>query len=78
MRRAGLGEGTIRNRHTVLRAALTQAVRWGWASSNVAMAARLRSSKRAPRDAMTVEDVRAVMEAAREIDAASWRCASPR
>ncbi len=79
MRRAGVGEGAIRGRHTALRAALTQAVRWGWASSNVAMTARLRSAKRPPRDAMTADDVRAILEAARRDRSPppSSRCASP-
>lgn len=34
LRKAGVGEGTIRNQRTALRAALSQAVRWGWAPTN--------------------------------------------
>ena len=48
MRRAGVGEVAIKNRHTVLRAAFTQAVRWGWLSSNPAATARLSHAKRMP------------------------------
>ncbi len=49
MRKAGIGEAAIRGRHIVLRAALQQAVRWGWLHTNVASAARLRTAKRPPR-----------------------------
>jgi integrase len=55
----------------VLRAALEQAVRWGWVHANVASHARLRVAKRAPRSSMTPEDVRAVLEAAAHIDPAA-------
>jgi integrase len=71
MRRAGVGDGSIRSRHAALRAALGQAVRWGWLQTNVASAAKLRTAKRAPRDAMTVDEVRAVIEAASEIEPAA-------
>jgi integrase len=64
LRKAGLGEAAIRNRHTVLRAALTQGVRWGWVATNVASSARLTQRKRPPREAMTDEDVRKVLAAA--------------
>jgi integrase len=65
------GEAAIRSRHSTLRAALAQAVRWDWAGVNVASQARLRQPKRAPREAMTAEDVRAAIEAARELDRAA-------
>jgi len=68
MRGAGVGEAAIRGRHSALRAALTQAVRWGWVGTNVASAARLRSAKRSPRASMSLEDVRAVITAARVVD----------
>jgi integrase len=71
MRRAGVGDGSIRSRHAALRVALGQAVRWGWLQTNVAASARLRSAKQAPRDSMTVEEVRAVIEAAGAIDPAA-------
>lgn len=68
MRRARVGEAAIRGRHSVLRAALAQAVRWGWVAVNVGSAARLRHSKQTPRAAMTADQVRAVIAAARAID----------
>ena len=63
-----MADAGIKNQHTVLRAALTQAVRWGWASTNVASMARLRSAKTKQRNVMSVDDVRAVMAAAATID----------
>lgn len=57
----------IRNRHVVLRSALSQAVRWGWVSTNVASSARLTQRKRAPRESMSSEDVRAVLVAGQEL-----------
>mgnify|MGYP000973372623 FL=1 len=71
LRTAGMADAGIKNQHGVLRAALSQAVRWGWVSSNVASLARLRSTKTQQRTVMTVDDVRAVMEAAASIDAAA-------
>jgi integrase len=71
MRRAGVGDAAIRARHGVLRAALGQAVRWEWMPSNPAATARLRQPKRVPRDGMGIDDVRAVIAAAREIDPAA-------
>ena len=35
-RKAGVGEGSLRNQHQTLRAALTQGMRWGWVVSNAA------------------------------------------
>ena len=71
LRKAGVGEGTTRNQHTALSAALSQAVRWGWAPTNVAAAARLHQPRRAPRESMTLEDVVSVLTAARLIDPAA-------
>ena len=71
LRKAGLRDAGIKNQHGVLRAALSQAVRWGWASTNVAAMARLRSSKTQPRGVMTLADVRAAMAAAETIDPAA-------
>ncbi len=68
MRKAGVGEDAIRGRHATLRAALTQAVRWGWLGTNPAASARLRQPSRTPRQAMTAEEVRAVVDAAGTID----------
>src|SRR5205085_7228685 len=55
MRRAGVGEVAIKNRHTVLRAAFTQAVRWGWLSTNPVATARLTHAKRLPRSSMSAD-----------------------
>jgi integrase len=71
LRRAGVNDPAIRNQHTALRAALSQAVRWGWASSNAASLARLRSSRPEPRQAMSLEDVHAVLAAAATVDPAA-------
>lgn len=71
MRKTGVGEAAIRGRHSVLRAALAQALRWEWVASNPASQAVLRQPKRAPRDAMTPDEVRAAISAAREIDPAA-------
>jgi integrase len=67
LRRTGIGDAGIRNRHVVLRAGLAQAVRWGWVSTNVASAARLTQRKRAPRETMSAADVRAVLESADQV-----------
>jgi integrase/predicted nucleotidyltransferase len=71
MRKTGVGEDAIRGRHSVLRAALAQALRWEWVGSNAASQAVLRQPKRQPRDAMTADDVRAVIAAAHELDSAA-------
>jgi len=71
MRKTGVGEAAIRSRHSVLRAALAQALRWEWVGSNPASQAILRQPKRAPRDAMTPDDVRAAIAAAHAIDPAA-------
>ena len=49
--------------HGVLRAALTQAVRWGWVFRNVASLAELSSRKVSPRKVMSAADVRRVIAA---------------
>ena len=71
LRQAGMADAGIKNQHSVLRAALAQAVRWGWVSTNVASMARLRSSKTQQRSVMSVDEVRAVMAAAATIDPAA-------
>jgi integrase len=71
MRKSKVGETAIRSRHAVLLAALAQAVRWEWIPGNPAGAARMRQPKRAPREAMTLEDVRAVIRVARDFDPAA-------
>ncbi len=78
MSRAGVGESSVRNRHLVLRAAVTQAVRWGWTRTNVVAVARLGRRKRPPRGALAVEDVRRVMAAAERLaDAGKVEPAAP-
>lgn len=67
LRGAGIGEASIRNQHTVLRAALQQAVRWEWISSNPAAAARIQQPKRQQRESMTTEDVKRVIEVAADV-----------
>ena len=69
LRKAGIGEAAVRNRHAVLRAALTQAVRWGWLTTSPASAVRLKQRKQAPRETMAVADVQAVLLAAATLDA---------
>jgi integrase len=71
MRKTGVGEAAIRGRHSVLRAALAQALRWEWVGSNPASQAVLRQLKRQPRDAMTADDVRAAIAAAYDVDPAA-------
>jgi integrase len=69
LRKAVVGEASIRNQHCVLRAALTQAVRWGWVQTNVATTAQLASPKTMPRGVLALDDVRRVIDAARALDA---------
>ena len=68
MRRSGLGDAAIRNRLTVLRAALQQAVVWGWIPSNPAALTRPPGVKRTPRDVMSPADAVAVIKAAADSD----------
>jgi integrase len=71
LRAAGMQDAGIRNQHGVLRAALAQAMRWGWVHTNVASSARLRSARTAVRDVLSVDDLRAVIAAATAIDDAA-------
>lgn len=68
MRKAGVGESSILNRHRMLRSALAQAVRWGWLTVNAASLARLRHPKRPPRGSMSTDEVTSVLAAACTID----------
>jgi integrase len=68
LRARGVGESSIRNQHLVLRAALSQAARWGWVTTNVAALATLGRRTAPPRSAMTAGEVRAVIEAAGRLD----------
>jgi integrase len=74
LRRAGAGEGSVRNQHQALRAALTQAVRWGWVPTNVAASAPLGRRKTVPRGALSPDEVRRVIGAATTIDEAAGLC----
>jgi integrase len=69
LRADDLSDVSIRNLHGVLRAALTQAVRWGWISRNPASLAELRSRKVQPRGVMSSAEVRSVIEAGDSIGA---------
>ena len=69
LRDSGLADVSIRNLHGVLRAALTQAVRWGWVTRNVASLAELSSRKVALRGVMSAADVRRVIAVGDEIGA---------
>jgi integrase len=71
LRRAGKQDAGIKNLHGALRAALAQAQRWGWVTSNVAALARLRTARTQKRDAMAADDVRAVIAAATAFDPAA-------
>ena len=71
LRKTGFRDGGIRNQHAVLRAALAQAVRWTWVTTNVASLARLRSGREPPRGVMSGDEVRAVVKAAGTIDPAA-------
>ena len=68
MRRAGVGAVAIRSRHTALRAALSQAERWGWVNTNAARLATLRSAKVTRRESMSPDEVRRVIAAAQRLD----------
>lgn len=63
-----MGNAAIRNRPIVLRAALQQAVVWGWISSNPAALARPRELKRSPREVMGPDDAIAVIKVATDSD----------
>jgi integrase len=69
LRRAGVGDSAIHNRLVVVRAALHQAVVWGWISANPAALARAPRRKRAPREAMAPEEAIAAIAAAAQVDA---------
>ena len=64
LERKGLGEAGIRNRHLVLRAAMTLAVRLGWVPTNVVATARLGRRKSQPRGTLSDNEVRAVLTSA--------------
>ncbi len=67
LRKGGAGEASIRNQHTVLRAALQQAVRWEWISTNPASAAPIEQPKRQQKGTLTNDEVRRLIEVAAEV-----------
>lgn len=68
LRKAGVGEASIRNQLQTLRSALAQAVRWGWISQNPAALASYERAKRTVRDVMTAEEVHGVLAAAEVVN----------
>ena len=67
LRKKGAGEASIRNQHSVLRAALQQAVRWEWIATNPAASAPVEHPKRQQNGTLSNDDVRALIEAAAEV-----------
>jgi len=63
----GVGEGSLRNQHLVLRAAVTLAVRWGWVPTNVVAVARLGKRKTLPRGTLTSDEVRRVLSSVQKM-----------
>jgi len=68
LRDKGLGPASIRKAHTIVRAALAQAVRWGWAPMNVAALARPPLVPKAVIATPNPAAVRRMLAAAREHD----------
>jgi integrase len=68
LRDKGLSPASIRKAHTIVRAALAQAVRWGWVSSNVAALARPPVVPKAVVATPTPANVLRMLAAAREYD----------
>ena len=67
MRKAGVGEGSIRNQTQVLRSALSQAMRWGWITQNPATQASYQRPKRTERDVMSADEVQRVLSVAADV-----------
>ena len=65
---APLSPATVRKVHTVLRLALEQAVRWQWLSGNPALHSSPPSVRRRDPNPPAVEEARALVEAAAELD----------
>jgi integrase len=68
LRRNGVGEGSIRNQHSTLRAAMAQAEAWSWLSVNPARLAKLRRPKVQQRGVMFPEEAAAVLSAAYQVE----------
>ena len=71
MRRANVGDAAMQNRYAFLRAAFEQAVRWEWITHNAVKAAKPRTRKVMPRDAMTPNEVLSVLAAAATVEPAA-------
>ncbi|MGH9136500.1 MAG: tyrosine-type recombinase/integrase [Acidimicrobiales bacterium] len=69
LRKRGLAAATIRQVHAILRASLNQAERWGLVQLNVAKLASAPSPPQREQHPPTVEEVRALVQAAAELDA---------
>ena len=68
LRDRGLGPASIRKAHTIVRAALAQAVRWGWTTTNAAALARPPLVPKAVIATPKPAAVRLMLAAAREHD----------
>ena len=68
LREKGLAPASIRKAHTIVRAALAQAVRWGWAPANVAALARPPLVPKAVIATPKPDGVRRMLTVAREHD----------
>ena len=67
LRKGGAGEASIRNQHTVLRAALQQAVRWEWIPTNPASAAPIEQPKRQQKGTLSNDEVRQLIDVAADV-----------
>ena len=67
MHKAGVGEAQIRNLHTLLRAAFSQAVRWELVPTNPVASAKLQRRKKTPRGVMSVDDVALALTVAEQV-----------
>ncbi|MCP4083714.1 MAG: hypothetical protein GY745_01450 [Actinomycetia bacterium] len=67
MHTAGVGESQIRNLHTLLRAAFSQAVRWELLPANPVASAKLRRRKKTPRGVMSVDEVALALTVAEQV-----------
>jgi integrase len=71
LRRAGVGEPTIRNLHSFMRSVFQQALRWEWLTHNPFATMSPRARKEQPRGVMSPGEVQQVLAAAAEIDGAA-------
>ena len=63
LRKKDVGESSIRNQHSVLRAALEQAVCWEWIDRNPAASAPIKRAKRVQRKAIPDDEVIRALQA---------------